>query len=98
MYTNINGTHIKEQIHKCVTLFSTVTCETISSPTNGGKTYDMNGVNGKYPVYTVVTFTCNSGYTLSGYNTRTCETSGNWNKQSPTCKKSKENEKLLWFR
>lgn len=32
-----------------------------------------------------VIYTCNTGYTLSGDNTRTCQSSGNWRPAQPTC-------------
>ena len=77
-----------------VTTF-TVTCNALSAPSNGGRTYNRNSVGGKYPVDTVVTFTCNSGYSRSGSSTRKCQTSGNWNSNSPTCNKSNNNLIIL---
>ena len=38
-----------------------------------------------YPVGTTATFTCNHGYSLSSSLSRTCQASGNWNGQNPTC-------------
>ena len=32
-----------------------------------------------------VTFTCNSGYTLQGMNSRTCQSNGRWNNEVPVC-------------
>ena len=31
------------------------------------------------------TYTCNTGYTLNGNNTRTCQASGTWTGSDPTC-------------
>ena len=41
-------------------------------------------MNGGYPVNTVASFSCNSGY-QNGANSATCEASGNWNEEIPTC-------------
>ena len=32
-----------------------------------------------------VNYTCNTGYTLNGNNTRTCQASGAWSGSDPTC-------------
>ena len=45
----------------------------------------MSEENGRYLVNTVASFSCNSGYYQNGVNSATCETSGNWNKEIPTC-------------
>ena len=59
------------------------------SLSNGKVTYskDENGV--RYYVGTKATFSCNSGYSRSGSSSRTCQSSGNWNGQTPTCNESK---------
>ena len=41
--------------------------------------------DGKYPVYTVATYTCNDGYVLSGSDSNTCQTSGDWQQGNPNC-------------
>ncbi len=35
--------------------------------------------------YGIATYTCNTGYTLSGSSTRTCQTNGLWSETAPTC-------------
>ena len=37
--------------------------------------------DGRYPVNTIASFTCNDEYYLDGDLTATCESSGNWNQQ-----------------
>ena len=49
----------------------------------------MTAVNGRYPVDTEATFTCNNDYTRNGCEQTSCETSGNWGHSTPTCDKSK---------
>ena len=51
--------------------------------------------NGKYPVDTTVSFTCNHGYKRAGSTSSTCQTSGTWNQQTPTCTQS--NDKQIPF-
>ena len=41
--------------------------------------------NGQYPVDTVASFSCDSGYYQHGPNSVTCQTSGNWNEEAPRC-------------
>ena len=45
-------------------------------------------INEGYKVDTVATFSCNREYSLAGVSSRTCQTSGSWNEQSPTCNQS----------
>ena len=46
--------------------------------------------NGSYPYDTVASFSCNEGYYLSGNEEITCQTSGNWNMDTPVCNLGKE--------
>ena len=41
-----------------------------------------------YSVGTTAYFFCDDGFTLSHQDSRTCQASGNWNKQTPTCDQS----------
>ena len=52
---------------------------------NGEVSYTKPAENGQYPVDTVASFSCNSDYYQNGGDSTTCQTSGNWNKKSPTC-------------
>ena len=61
-----------------------VTCSSLSL-SNDEVSYSGSAVNGEYPVNTVASFTCNSGYALSGSESSTCETSGTWNEQYQMC-------------
>ena len=56
---------------------------------NGQVSYNSQEVNGKYPVGTVATYTCNYGYRLAGSRSRICQKSGLWNKNHSTCRQSK---------
>ena len=50
-------------------------CTDLMNLVNGGITYDM----------AVATYTCNTGYTLIGGSTRTCESNGVWSGSPPKC-------------
>ena len=81
----------KIQVHRVCQITIAVTC-TILTLSNGRITYSIHSVSTtRYPVDTVATFSCNSGYSLSGSSTRTCQTSGNWNQATPTCNKNNFN-------
>ena len=76
--------------------FNTATC-VAQNLTNGQVKYSEPALtNGRYPVDTVTSYTCNYKYTYSGPVTRACETSGNWSfqNQSQSCNPSK----LFYFK
>ncbi|XP_035691422.1 CUB and sushi domain-containing protein 1-like [Branchiostoma floridae] len=55
-----------------------VQCPVLTAPTNGG-------VSGGNSYGDVATFTCDSGYSLSGSATLTCQADTTWDGASPTC-------------
>ncbi len=66
-------------------------CSDLPSPTNGDINYGGgDGSTGSRPVDTVATYTCNTGYTLNGGSTRTCESGGSggvWSGSAPVCER-----------
>ena len=61
------------------------TCPDISLP-DGRVSFNRDPTdNGQYPVETIATFTCNPLHSLYGDESTTCETSGSWSHQIPTC-------------
>ena len=63
------------------TLFSypAVDCGDPGTPTNGQRSLSSTTYN------SVVTYTCDVGYTLQGSNSRTCQSSGQWSGSVPQC-------------
>ena len=47
-------------------------------------------INGEYPVDTMASFSCSSGFSLSGSESTVCQMSGHWGQQSPMCNEGKE--------
>ena len=65
------------------------------SLSNGNINYNMGPLGGRRRVNTVATFSCDSGYSRSGPSSRTCQSSGNWNRQAVTCNQGNESNILL---
>ena len=78
------------RIHKTYEEYFVVVICSALSLSNGGISYNQSEVNGEYSVDTKATFSCNSGYKRAGSGSSTCQTSGNWSPQIPTCNQSKE--------
>ena len=82
------STYVGMHVVNCIgggiikTLFSfsaVVDCGTLTNPQNGNVTLTTT------TFMSTATYSCNSGYTLSGNETRTCEASGTWSDTAPTC-------------
>ena len=58
---------------------SAVDCGPLNNPTNGQVMVPATTFNN------MATYSCNSGYTLNGAQTRTCQASGVWSNAEPTC-------------
>ena len=56
-----------------------VQCPALSDPENGAVTTTGTGVGD------TATYTCNSGFEISGSDTRTCQSNGEWSGSAPTC-------------
>ena len=56
-----------------------IDCGDPGTPTNGQRTLSSTTYN------SVVTYTCDVGYTLQGSNSRTCQSNGQWSGSIPHC-------------
>ena len=63
----------------CTTLFPVVNCGDPGTPSNGRRTGSSTTYN------SVVTYTCNTGYTRQGSSSRTCQSNGQWSGSLPRC-------------
>ena len=62
----------------------TVTCQALTKVDNGDVKCSL-GDDGIYSFEDTCTFTCNSGYTLTGSGTRTCQSDGSWSGSDGAC-------------
>ena len=58
---------------------------------NGWTGYNSPVVDGGYPEYTRVSFSCKSYHQREGAGSATCQNSGNWSHKAPKCIASNEN-------
>ena len=61
-----------------------VTCSSLTDPNNGMITCSLG--NNRVPSYEdTCSFTCNTGYELTGSVTRTCQSDGSWSGNETMC-------------
>ena len=58
-----------------------ISCGDPGTPTNGRHNVSSTTYN------SVVTYTCDDGYTLQGNSSRTCQSNGNWSGSVPQCER-----------
>ena len=63
---------------------SIVNCLILNMPTNGAISCSL-GDDGVYSYEDTCSFTCNTGYELTGSNTRTCRSDGSWSGSDIVC-------------
>ena len=63
-----------------------VTCPSLTDPSNGMINCSL-GDDGVPSYEDICSFACNTGYELTGSDTRTCQSDGNWRGSSDVCKK-----------
>ncbi len=59
-------------------------CADLPSLPNSEITYSGGSTNSR-PMRTIATYTCTSGYTLSGDTAKTCGSDGQWIGSDPVC-------------
>ena len=68
----------------CMIFIFKVQCPVLSIPMNGGVSCTlMSGMTSSYE--DTCSFTCNTGYELTGNDTRTCQSDGNWSDSDVVC-------------
>ena len=68
-----------------------INCGDPGTPTNGQRSLSSTTYN------SVVTYTCDVGYTLQGSNSRTCQSSGQWSGSVPQCQRKFIRFQILTF-
>jgi len=67
-------------------VFLDIRCDTLSTPSNGGVSCSSGRVGVGYEG-DICSFTCNTGYELTGSDNRTCQSSGSWSGEDTECRK-----------
>ena len=63
-----------------------VQCSTLTDPDNGMISCSL-GDDGVPSYEDTCSFTCNTGYELTGSDTRTCQSDGSWNGSDDVCRR-----------
>ena len=66
------------------TMHTIVNCSQLTNPNNGIIRCSL-GDDGVPSYEDACSFTCNTGYELTGSDTRTCQSNGNWSGSDVTC-------------
>ena len=88
------GQHlVREVVAKCITtggcklyFFSVVSCPSLTDPNNGVVNCSL-GDDGVSSYEDTCSFTCYTGYELTGSDTRTCQSDGSWSDSDVTCRR-----------
>ena len=63
-----------------------VNCSLLGNPNNGMITCELRD-DGTPSYEDICSFTCNTGYELTGSNTRTCQSDGSWSGSDDVCRR-----------
>ena len=67
-------------LHNGFLLSTVVNCDALTDPANGQVSHPGGTTFGQ-----TATYSCNTGYTLVGDSTRTCQATGQWSGDAPIC-------------
>jgi len=65
-------------------MFVDIRCDILSTPSNGEMSCSSGSIGVSYEGDTC-SFTCNTGYELTGSDTRTCQSDGSWSGNDASC-------------
>ena len=71
---------------KLIFVYSLVNCSSLSDPNNGMINCSL-GDDGVPSYEDTCSFTCNTGYELTGSDTRTCQSDGSWSGSDDVCRR-----------
>ena len=63
-----------------------VSCTSLTDPVNGKSSCSL-GDDGVHSYEDTCSFTCNTGYKLTGNDTRICQSDGNWSGSDDVCRR-----------
>ena len=72
--------------NKCYTVGTSNSCSPLTDPNNGVIKCFL-GDDGVPSYEDICSFTCNTGYELTGSDTRTCQSDGSWSGSDAVCKR-----------
>ena len=64
-----------------------IQCDNLTTPSNGEMTSCSSGSMGVGYEGDTCSFTCNTGYELTGSDTRTCQSNGSWSGSNNVCQR-----------
>ena len=64
-----------------------IQCDDLTAPSNGETTLCTSGRVGAGYEGDTCSFTCNTGYELTGSDTRMCQSNGNWSGSDGVCRR-----------
>ena len=67
-----------------------IRCEDLSTPSNGEIASCSSGRVGVGYEGDTCSFTCNTGYELTGSDTRTCQSDGSWSGSDDVCRRGEK--------
>jgi len=74
-----------------------VRCPSLTDPNNGTITCSV-GDDGNPSYEDTCSFTCNTGYELTGSDTRTCQSDGNWSGSDDVCRQGTVYNNAVYFK
>ncbi|XP_065909622.1 uncharacterized protein [Dysidea avara] len=73
--------------HDSITCTIIIQCDNLTTPSNGEMTSCSSGSMGVGYEGDTCSFTCNTGYELTGSDTRTCQSNGSWSGSNNVCQR-----------
>ena len=70
-----------------ILIYIDIQCDNVSAPANGEITSCSSGRVGVGYEGDTCSFTCNTGYELTGSDTRTCQSDGSWSGSDDVCRR-----------
>ena len=75
-----DGYAYRRKIYMILLISTVVDCGSLTDPANS-----QVDLTSRTTFNQTATYSCNTGYNLTGDSTRTCQATGNWSGSAPTC-------------